>query len=57
MTDELKRAIFRFLVYSFQDINFEYRNLTALEKSFCTEEEFKQIVELLNKELKLDLDL
>lgn len=41
----LQDLIKRFLLYSFEDIHFQWNNLTAAEKTFATEEEFKALME------------
>lgn len=37
----------KFLNYSFKPINYEYKNLTVIEKALVTREEFERIVKII----------
>jgi hypothetical protein len=51
MTSEMKdiqtvhQTMVKFLRYAFNDISYEYNNLTDAEKALCTEEEFAAMLE------------
>lgn len=45
ISKELHQVLSCFLNYSFKDIDFKYESLTPKEKSFCTEKQFKELVE------------
>ena len=40
----------KFLVYAFEEIDFEYSFLTSLEKALCSSKEFKRLVRWIAKE-------
>lgn len=42
--DRISDTTKKFLKYSFEEINYTYEQLTPTEKSFCTREEFEELV-------------
>lgn len=49
MTPEQEAIVRRFLAYAFKDIAFEYRGLTKEERSFCTKEEWADLMVWLRR--------
>jgi hypothetical protein len=41
---ELQTVIQKFLQYAFRPIHYSYDELTALERTLCTREEFEELV-------------
>jgi hypothetical protein len=44
LTPETALVIHKFLVYAFEPIDYQWKNLTTQEKALCTEEDFNKVI-------------
>lgn len=49
ITPEMALTIHKFLVYSFEPVDFEWEGLTPQEKALVGREEFEQLVEWIHE--------